>query len=309
MKKAKIVVIGSSNTDMVIKSHHLPAPGETILGGQFYMTAGGKGANQAVASARLGADVTFVAKVGNDIFGKKALENFKNDNIDISYIQADDNVPSGIALILVDTNGENLISVAPGANFLLSPKDVEQAEPRIKEADLVLVQLEVPLDTVEKAAILAEKHNVPLLLDPAPAPISGLHETILKRTKYIKPNETELSAITNVKVNNLTDIEYATGKLLSMGPKTVIVTLGAEGAFVSDGMNKNYFKTKTVTSIDATAAGDAFSGAFAVAVGEGLPLDRSIEMALATATLSVTKAGAQPSMPTRKELNDFLTSK
>ncbi|MDO4576424.1 MAG: ribokinase [Planctomycetia bacterium] len=306
----KITVIGSSNTDMVIKSRTIPRPGETVTGGTFVMNAGGKGANQAVAAARLGADVTFVARVGDDIFGKQAISQFQKDGIDTRFVMLDTDAATGIALILVDDAAENLISVALGANERLSPADVDRAEAegkRISGADAIVVQLETPLETIQHVAMLAEKFGVPLLLDPAPAPKESLPAGLLSRLTCIKPNETEASYLTGVEVTDAKSASRAAQVLHEKGVKIVLVTLGREGVLLSDGEHPDaFFPSRKVRAVDSTAAGDCFSGALACSLAEGKPLSESVTFAIAAAALSVTKLGAQQSMPFRAEVEAFL---
>ena len=215
-EKPSIVVVGSSNTDMVIKADHLPVPGETILGGEFMMAAGGKGANQAVAAARLGGRVTLVSRVGNDSLGEQAIAGYRAEGIDTSLIQRDEK-PTGVALILVDNKGQNVISVAPGANYRLSPADADRAEEVIAQAKMVVVQLETPLDTIERTAKIAARHGVPVILDPAPAPSQPLSDELLASITYIKPNQTEASRLTGIDVVDEKSAQQAAEVLLAKG--------------------------------------------------------------------------------------------
>ena len=306
-KQAKIVVVGSSNTDMVVKTQRLPGPGETVIGGTFVLAAGGKGANQAVAAARMGANVTFVAKVGTDMFGDQAVAGYKKEGINIDYIFRDAEHATGVALILVDAKGENLISVATGANGFLSSADVEKAESVIAEAAAVVVQLETPLDMLACTAKLAKKHGVPLILDPAPAPDEPLPVEILRDVTCIKPNENEAERLTGIKVRDIASAQIAADRLLEMGVKSAIITLGGEGCLVVETPGKGvHFPVYKVEAVDTTAAGDAFSGALACGIGEGRPLHEAVKIANAVAALSVTRMGAQPSLPTKSEVEAFL---
>ncbi len=305
MGKPKIVVVGSSNADMVVKSERIPAPGETVVGGTFAMVPGGKGANQAVAAARAGGDVVFIARVGNDVFGASAVEGYEREGIDVSWIRRDEKLATGVALILVDAQGENLISVASGANFALSPADVDAAADVIRSAQGVVVQLETPLETVLRVAEIAAEAGVPLLLDPAPAPSEPLPAELLKNVAVIKPNESEATRLTGIEVVDDATARAAAEKLLELGVSTAIVTLGASGSFVatSDGVREKVPALR-VDAVDATAAGDSYSGALAVALAEGQALTDAVAFASKAASLSVQKFGAQPSLPTREEIEN-----
>jgi ribokinase len=306
MKTPHIVVVGSVNTDMVVKGSRLPAPGETVTGGRFVMAAGGKGANQAVAAARLGAEVTLVAKVGRDIFGDQAIENFRREGILTDHIVHDSEKPTGVALILVDDAGENLISVASGANHALSPEDLRQAAECIRSADMVMLQLEIPLDTVCAAARIAAEAGVPVMLDPAPAPTMPLPDDLCRYVTYLTPNETEAEQLTAVPVNDEITARRAADRLLASGSRHVIVTLGAKGAVLAGNEQTVLIPTQAVNAMDTTAAGDAFNGALAWALGSGMPLKEAVQHACQAGALSATRLGAQPSLPTHEELIRFL---
>ena len=306
-KQAKVVVVGSSNTDMVVKSHRIPAPGETVIGGAFVLAAGGKGANQAVAAARMGAKVTFVAKVGTDMFGDQAVAGYQNEGINTDFIFRDPEHATGVALILVDAKGENLISVASGANEFLTPADIERAESAIAAADVVVTQLETPLDVLACTAKLAKKHGVPLLLDPAPAPDEPLPIEILRDVTCIKPNENETERLTGIKVTDLASALNAADRLLELGVKAAVITLGSDGCLLVETPGKGFHVPGyEVEAVDTTAAGDAFSGAFACGIGVGCTLPEAVRIANAVAALSVTRLGAQPSLPTQAEVDAFL---
>ena len=306
MSKKTIVVVGSSNTDMIIQLDRLPRPGETILGGEFTSAAGGKGANQAVGAARAGGQVTFIARVGQDMFGDQAVAGFIKEGIDTDHVLRDKSRPSGVALIFVAKDGENSIAVAGGANGELSPTDVGKAKNLFASAGMLVMQLETPLATVQAAADLAARAGVRVILNPAPA--RTLPDKLLKKVSIITPNETEAELLTGIKVDSEAAASKAADKLLTRGVKTVIITLGSRGAFVAgEGVRKLVpgFKVKAV---DTTAAGDVFNGALAVALGEGRPVIEAVRFANAAAAISVTRPGAQPSAPARKEIELLLTS-
>ncbi|MEI8246150.1 MAG: ribokinase [Lentisphaerota bacterium] len=301
---SKIIVIGSSNTDMVIKSRSLPAPGETVLGGEFFMNPGGKGANQAVAAARLGGDVVLVARVGNDIFGQKAIQGFKDEGINTDFIAVDPEQPSGAAAIMVDENGENCIAVAPGANNALSPADVDSAMEQIAAADILLMQLETPMATIEYAAMLGRGKGKTVILNPAPA--QRLSGKLLAKLDIITPNETEAELLTGIKVENVDDAEKAARELRKMGAGAVIVTLGSQGAYVHSESFSGLVPAFKVKAVDTTAAGDTFNGALAVGLGSGLELEAAAVFASKAAGISVTRLGAQTSAPRLKEIDAYF---
>ena len=303
MLSPKIIVVGSSNTDMVVKSQKIPAPGETVTGGEFLLAAGGKGANQAVAAARLGATVVFITRVGSDMFGEQAISGYVKEGINVDWAIRDPKYPTGVALILVDERGENLISVASGANHYLSPDDIRRAESVFQDADQVIVQLETPLDTLQATAEIAKKYGVPLLLDPAPAPQTPLSVELLSMISCIKPNENEAEKLTGVTINGVPSAQKAADKLLQLGVANVIITLGTQGALVVEKPGVGTLvPAHSVNAVDSTAAGDAFSGALAVAWGNGQTLSDAARFAAKAAAISVTKMGAQPSLPTLKEV-------
>lgn len=302
----KIVVAGSSNTDMILQMDHIPRPGETILGGQFSMAAGGKGANQAVAAARAGGQVTFLARVGADMFGRQAVEGFRRDGIDVRYVLEDKQAPSGVALIFVAANGENSIGVASGANLCLSPSDVQQAASVIEEASALVMQLETPLETVRAAAQIAAAKQVPVILNPAPA--QPLDDALLALVTVLTPNESEAELLTGVPVTDVAAAARAAEVLRGRGVAQVIVTLGARGAWVSSAAFQGLVPAFPVQPVDTTAAGDVFNGALAVALSEQRPLEQAVRFACAAAALSVMKLGAQPSAPQRSEIESLLAS-
>ena len=298
--KSKIYVIGSSNTDMVIKSDRLPEPGETIIGGIFLMNAGGKGANQAVAAAKLGAEVVFVSKVGNDIFGKQALQGFIDVGINTDFVFIDSDNASGIALILVDGNGENSISVASGANANLHFSEVEKAIDSVNKGDIVLLQLEIPIDTVNKTVKFCSEKGAKVILNPAPA--QKLDESYFKYLNIITPNETEAEILTGIKVTDLETAKKAANEFHQKGIVEVIITLGSKGAFHSGKEKQILIPCPKVVAVDSTAAGDIFNGALCVAISEGQAIEEAITFACKAASISVTRMGAQASAPTRDEV-------
>ncbi len=305
MQTPRVVVVGSVNTDMVVKSQRIPVPGETVTGGQFVMAAGGKGANQAVAAARLGAEVTLVAKIGQDMLGDQAIENYRSEGILTDCILRDPDHSTGVALILVDGQGENLISVASGANHALLPQDVEQAAERIRTAGVVLLQLEIPLEVVRFTARLAAEASVPVILDPAPAPDAPLDGELLGHVSYLTPNESEAERLTGVEVRDEASARTAAQKLLDGGARHVIVTLGSKGALVAGPQGAALIPSHPVEARDSTAAGDAFNGGLASALARGLSLDDAVRQASLVGALSVTRLGAQPSLPNADELRRF----
>jgi len=302
MSSPCIVVVGSSNTDMIVQTDRLPLPGETVLGGDLTIAPGGKGANQAVAAARLGANVTFIARVGQDMFGREAISNFHREGLDIRYLVQDPQAPSGVALIVVGPGGQNLIAVAPGANRRLTPADVEAAKSAFAQARVVLLQLEIPIETVLAAAQAGRAAGAMVILNPAPAPSYSLPLELLSTVDIVTPNETEAATLTGQNTP-----EKAARVLLQWGVRVAIVTLGAEGALVATGPDHmQRIPGFQVEAVDATAAGDAFNGGLAVALARGEPLERAVRYAHAVAALSVTRLGAQPSLPTADEVESFL---
>jgi ribokinase len=300
MEEIKIVVIGSSNSDMVVQAEKLPLPGETVMGRKFFMNPGGKGANQAVAVARLGGAVAFICKIGSDLFGKQAAFTFKKEGINVDYIAIDSQNPSGVALIMVDAKGENSIMVAGGANNNLNETDIDKALPIIKEADILLMQLEIPLTTAEHVGRLAGTHKKRLILNPAPAQL--LSDDLLKNVTIITPNETEAFIISGIKVMDETSALLAAQKIKSKGVENVVITMGSKGAFVLSDSFTGLVPTIAVDTIDTTAAGDVFSGALTVGICEGLTIKDAVLFANEAAAISVTKQGAQSSIPYRKDV-------
>ena len=304
-----IVVIGSSNTDMVVKTSHLPAGGETVLGGTFFMNAGGKGANQAVAAARYGNRVVFVTKTGDDLFGKQVLKSLEQDNIVTDYVFVDKENPSGVALITIDSEAENCIVVAPGANMSLSPADIDVAAEEIRNADVLLMQLESPVETVTYAAKMAAEAGVPVILNPAPAPAEPLSEELLKSLYLITPNRSEASRLSGIEVKDMESAYRAAKAIRDMGPKCVIITLGNEGSLLDDGAMPMRVEALKVEAVDTTAAGDTYNGVLASVIAEGRSLIEAMREANVAAAISVTRMGAQPAAPTREEINEMKKRK
>ncbi len=300
-----ILVVGSSNTDLVVRTDRAPRAGETVVGEGFGIVPGGKGANQAVAAARLGAQVTFVARVGDDDFGRRNLENYRHEGIDTRYIAVDPREPSGVALIVVEASGENRIVVVPGANGRLSPSDVERAAPAFSHTRVLLVQLEVPLEAVETALQMAKDRGVLTILNPAPA--RALPREILSLVDFLTPNETELEILVGERVSGPEDASAAGERLLEGGPGTVIVTMGERGALIISREGKREVPSFPVRAVDTTAAGDAFNGALALALARGMELGEAVRYACAAGALAVTKPGAQPSLPTAAEVEALLS--
>ena len=304
MKTPRILVVGSSNTDMIIKLDRIPRPGETILGGAFVIAAGGKGANQAVGAARAGGQVTFIARVGQDMFGEQAVAGLVTDGINADHVTRDKTSPSGVALIFVAKDGENSIAVAGGANANLSNADVRKAKAAFAGASVLVMQLETPLESVQAAADLAAKAGVRVILNPAPA--QPLPDKLLKCVSILTPNETEAELLTGIAVSDAATAAAAAAKLCVRGVQTVIITLGARGAYVATESGGQLVPGFKVKAVDTTAAGDIFNGALAVAIAEGKPLELAVRFANAAAAISVTRLGAQPSAPTRREIERFL---
>lgn len=299
----KILVVGSSNTDMVIKARHLPRPGETILGGSFFMNPGGKGANQAVTIARLGGQVTFICKTGSDIFCHQSQQLFEEEGINTSYIFSDSEHPSGVALITVDENAENCIVVASGANANLLPSDLNKADEAIAEADLILMQLEIPMETVEYVAEQGHRLGKKVILNPAPA--HPLSPSLLKHLYMITPNETEAEMISGIKITDEASAIEAAKVLVGMGVQNVIITLGSKGALAYCDKDVEMVPALKVEAVDTTAAGDVFNGALTVALSEGRSLPEAVRFACKASAISVTRVGAQSSAPYRNEVDIF----
>ncbi|WP_209331742.1 ribokinase [Lunatimonas salinarum] len=300
----KILVIGSSNTDMVVQVPRIPAPGETVLGSHFFIVSGGKGANQAVAAARTGAEVTFVACVADDAFGKQAIEGFRKDGIHTDYIKVQEGSHTGVALINVSEEGENSISVASGANSHLLPEDLRGISDAFKEAKIALAQLEIPLETIEFAAQMAEARGIPFILNPAPA--TALPDGLLEKVSILTPNETEAALLTGRTEVKDDQVEAIAHELLDKGIKTVIITLGSKGVYLCDSKTSERIPGYAVKAVDTTAAGDVFNGALAAVLATNHSMREAIDFAQRAAAISVTRRGAQPSAPFLHEVINFL---
>ena len=298
----KVIVIGSSNTDMVVRSEHLPRPGETVLGGAFMMAGGGKGANQAVAVARMGHPVRFACALGKDIFGDEAVARYAEYGIDTSYIVRKD-IPSGVALIMVDGNAQNSISVALGANNELTIEDVMPALDTIEEGDIVLLQLEIPMATVESCIEVAAAKGAKVILNPAPA--AKVCKEALSKLYLITPNQTEAELLTGVAADDVDGAEKAAEALCALGVKKVVVTLGSEGALLYEDGKAEIIPAHKVNAVDTTAAGDVYNGAMCAALAEGVELRDALCFATKASAISVSREGAQPSIPSREEVDNF----
>ncbi|MDF2856334.1 MAG: ribokinase [Neobacillus sp.] len=302
---SKIVVVGSYVVDLMSRTPHLPKPGETVLGGPFQMGPGGKGGNQATAAARSGSEVTFVTKLGDDLFGRDALRHFNAENINTQYIKVDPNQSTGAALIEVDDQSENSIVVALGACGTITEDEVLEVDEKVKEADIVLLQLETSIAAIVTTVKLAAKYEVPVILNPAP--FQEFPRELLNDVDYITPNETEAFELSGVEVKDEQTALTASKKLHEMGVGTVIITMGKQGAFVYTGGDQGKLVSGyKVEAVDTTGAGDAFNGGFAHALSIGKTLDEAITYANAVAALSVTKIGTAPAMPHKHQVEAFL---
>ena len=304
MKPANILVIGSLNMDLVVTADRIPEAGETIRGNDFQRYFGGKGANQAVSAARLGAKVTMLGRLGYDAFGREQLEGLKQEGIDIRYISLDSHITSGVAVITLQPNGENRIIVVPGANGACSPRDIDVAEGAIKRADVIVLQLEIPLETVAYVIRKAHALGKKVILNPAPARV--LPADLYPAITVLTPNESEAKLLTGIEVTSKSKARQAAKHLLKRGVEHVVITLGSGGVYGCNQMGEFHIPAHSVKPVDTVAAGDAFSGGLAVALAEGKPLMSAAKLANAAAAIAVTRPGAQPSMPNREEVERFL---
>lgn len=302
----KIIVIGSINLDMVVFAQRLPQHGETIIGENMQIFPGGKGANQAIAAARLGGSVQLIGNIGNDSSGKTLLQNLASNKVDTSKIQKV-NAPTGTALITVDADGQNTIVVIPGANATLTKKDIDGLKNVIKNASILILQLEIPLEIVIHAIDIADQYGITIILNPAPA--TSIPTATLSKVTYLIPNESELALLSGLPTNSDEEIQNAANKMFSLGCKQIILTRGKHGAFFLSPQHKIFAPSFEVPVVDTTAAGDAFIGAFAAALVYGHNLQTALLRANTAGALTVTKAGAQSSLPTLEELHQFLHSK
>jgi ribokinase len=307
MPRPRICVVGSINVDLVVRCARLPRPGETISARDVTEVPGGKGANQAVAAARLGADVTMVARVGDDAFGERLRNGLRENAVVVDRVLTTPDCASGVAIVAVEDSGENAIVIVPGANGRLTPADVMASPDLVREADMVLVQLEVPLETTIAAIQLAREYGTPVILDPAPAPALGdkrdpLLAELLK-VEVACPNEAEALALTNVRIETIADAEQAACCLRSLGPKYGIVTLGARGAVVCEPDSRPALVPAfDIDAIDTTAAGDAFAAALAVQLAQKAPIPDAVRFACAAGAFAASRRGAQPAMPTQSDV-------
>jgi ribokinase len=299
--QAKIVVVGSLNMDLVVRTPRVPVGGETLAGHSFVTAPGGKGANQAVACARLGAQVTMIGCVGHDAYGEILRSGLESEGIDCSSVEALEGVSTGIASILVDDNGQNCIVIVAGGNGELSPEHLTRYDAALQAADVIIAQLEVPVATVEKTLTRGHELRKTVILNPAPA-VGPLPAHWYGNVDYLIPNESEASLLTGIQVDSLETAAEAAQALLDAGAKRILLTLGSQGVLYKDAQRQQHFPAQVVQAVDTTAAGDTFVGGFAAALGEGLSLDEAVRLGQQAAALSVTRAGAQPSIPYRREL-------
>lgn len=304
IKKPKIVVVGSIHMDLTIKAKTLPRRGETVLGEDFKMAPGGKGANQAVAAAKLGADVTLVGRVGADYFGNELINNANRYGINTEFIVKDAEIYTGIALITVDSRGNNIISVARGADSRCRNEDIDRAGEVVKSSDILLAQLEIPLSVVEYAVDKASRHGVKVILNPAPA--QELSGRLLRKVYLLTPNEREAELISHSKIRDIESAKTVARRILGMGPMNVVLTAGKNGAILATNEKVVHLSTPKVKAVDTTGAGDAFCGALAVAISSGKKLDESVVYANCAGALATTKIGAQEALPTREELESLM---
>ncbi|MGF1637826.1 MAG: ribokinase [Cyclobacteriaceae bacterium] len=305
--KNRIVVIGSSNVDMIMKMDHLPSVGETVTEAQFFQVYGGKGANQAVAAARAGGIVSFINCVGEDAYTPQMVQNYKDDGIDTSFVFQEKDLPSGHALVMIGDAGNNYLSVAPGANYKLTPDKIDKAMPAISDAAIIVLQYEIPEDTIKYILELANRDGIPVMFNFAPARKFDLN--YIPKVNILVLNEVEAGFLAQVQVQNQEDAEKAAILLINRGVEKVIITLGLKGAFMMTRNEKVYVPAFKVEALDTTAAGDTFCGSLAVALVEGKSLKESLTFASAAAAICVTRIGAQPSTPWKKEIDAFLARK
>jgi len=303
MNNEGVLVIGSANMDLVVTAERFPDPGETVFGKKFQMFPGGKGANQAVAAAKLGMKTFFIGKFGNDQFHKILTESMSKDGVSLEHTFIDEKESTGVAFIIVNREGQNEIVVISGSNMKLYPSDIESKKEVFKKCSVVLCQLEIPLETVMRTAELAQKNKAIFILNPAPA--MQLPEELLKKTGYLTPNENELELLTGIKIVDYDSIERAAKSLVKRGVKNIIVTLGSKGALFVDKDRKIKFPANKVRAVDTTAAGDSFNGALAYSIAKGKDILEAVRMANFAASVAVTRMGAQSSLPVLDEIKKF----
>ena len=299
--KDQIIAVGSINTDMVIGANKLPKPGETLIGHKFFMNPGGKGANQAVAAARMGGEVAMIANLGVDVFGDSAIAKLKEEGVNCEGITRDPDRPSGVAIINVDDTGENQIVVAPGANATLDTDLVSTALDRIPPSSIVLLQLEIPIESVVKAVEVCQQKGCRIMLDPAPAQV--LPESVYKGTYLLTPNRNEAELLSGILISDRGSVTCAAEKLLMSGVTNVAITLGSQGVFFANAENKQFLEATSVSAVDTTAAGDCFNGAVAAKLSQGCSLVEGIKSGILASSICVTRHGAQDAMPYSNEVN------
>lgn len=298
-----ITVVGSLNMDLVVFADKIPRPGETVLGKNFKQVPGGKGANQANAAAKLGADVNMIGCVGNDSFGVQLRESLKRDGVNVEHVLVKQNVSTGVAIILVEASGDNCITVASGANFSITEDNITEVRNIITASDVILLQLEIPIDIVKSAIFVAKSAGSTVILNPAPA--AELDTEILKNTDILTPNETELELLSRHKTDTLDNLKAAGAILLNKGVKELVITLGSKGCLHMTKETATHYNAYKVDAVDTTAAGDSFNAALAVYLSEGKTMKEAIEFAMKVGAMTVTKEGAQTSLPLLNEVADF----
>jgi ribokinase len=302
----KVLVIGSTNVDFLIKSERIPVSGETVTGGLFFQNFGGKGANQAVGAARAGGEVAMVTCLGDDLYADELIRSFRNDGIDTRFVFKERGTATGSALIMLDKDGNNCISVAPGANFKLAPAHIDKAGECLREAEIIVLQMEIPFETNAYVFALAKKHGKKVLFNLAPARPFDL--SVLNGLYVFVVNEVEASMVTGLPVESDEEVRSAAAALLALGPEIAVITLGARGSFVASKGEMQFVSAFKVNALDTTAAGDVYCGCLAVGLVEGRSIVEAVKFAGAASAISVTRMGAQPSAPSRKEIDDFLRS-
>ena len=301
--KDQIIVVGSINTDLVVGANKLPKPGETLIGHKFFMNSGGKGGNQAVSAARMGGKVSMVANLGADVFGDSAIAKLQHEGINCEGISRDNDSPSGVAIINIDDKGENQIVVAPGANANLSIDLVSAALERISPSSIVLLQLEIPIESVTRAVEVCKQKGCRIMLDPAPA--QALPESVYKGTYLLTPNKNEAELLSGISISDRDSLTSAAEKLLRSGVANVAITLGSQGVFLASGESKQFFEARSVSAVDTTAAGDCFSGAVAARLSQGYSLVEGLKFGILASSICVTRHGAQEAMPYINEVSSL----